>query len=384
MSKRCSLVLILAVSSIAIADAAAPGPPQTLVGVVSGATVTLTWSAPTTGSLPGSYRVEVALSPAGLPVATLSVAASPMVVSNVPSGVYYVRVRGVNAEGTSEPSNEVVVAVPSSGGSCSAPPGAPSNLIGGASGNLVTLNWMPPTSGCPVASYVVQAGTAQGLSDITVANVGAATSLSAGAPAGRYYVRVVAVNAFGASAASNEVVMTVGSSCPTPEAPRLLPPVVFPSTPTALGTVVFIMWEPVAATTLTFYAVEAGSSPGAVDLLRTTPIPAVRSPAIYNWTNIQPGTSYVRVRAVNICGESPPSNEVSVVVTGSPTRPPIPATINACTIAPDFVDCGPNGTLGVVTLGCNDATFSCAATVEEACLSHGGIRCRRCPGPLCP
>ena len=39
-------------------------------------------------------------------------ASSPVVFPNVPSGTYYLRVRGTNAFGVSQPSNEVVLAVP--------------------------------------------------------------------------------------------------------------------------------------------------------------------------------------------------------------------------------------------------------------------------------
>jgi hypothetical protein len=45
---------------------------------------------------------------------------------------------------------------------------------------------------------------------VTVANVGLQTALSANAPAGTYYIRVVALNAFGTSAPSNEVRLVVG------------------------------------------------------------------------------------------------------------------------------------------------------------------------------
>jgi hypothetical protein len=75
------------------------------------------------------------------------------------------------------------------------------------SGSLVTLNWLAPNGGCAPTAYVVQAGSMAASSDIAVFNVGSATTLSVSAPPGRYFVRVTAVNAFGGSAASNEVVV---------------------------------------------------------------------------------------------------------------------------------------------------------------------------------
>jgi hypothetical protein len=54
------------------------------------------------------------------------------------------------------------------------------------------------------------------LSNIAVANVGPVLTLSAVAPPGTYFVRVFAQNAFGSSAASNEIVVVVGAGDRSP------------------------------------------------------------------------------------------------------------------------------------------------------------------------
>jgi hypothetical protein len=197
--------------------AAVPGPPAALTAGVSGNMVSLAWQAPSTGVVAG-YVIEAALSPGGPAIATVPIGQTSLVVPGVPDGVYYVRVRAINAEGLGPASNEVVAAVPGTGG-CAAPPGPPTSLSGSATGSAVSLQWVPPAAGCAASSYAVQAGSAPGLSNIAVVNVGPATSLSASAPNGTYYVRVVAVNAFGGSTPSSDVTVTVGVV--TPGAPLL-------------------------------------------------------------------------------------------------------------------------------------------------------------------
>jgi predicted phage tail protein len=212
MSPRISLAISLAVLSLSVVAAAAPETPQNLVANVSGNNVTLAWQAPFSGSLADVYIVEASLSPGGAVIATLPTTATTLTVTAVPNGVYYVRVRGTNAQGSSLSSNEVVVAVPSGGGGgCSTAPTAPTNFTASASGNQVTLLWAAPIGGCPATSYVVQAGAAPGLSNLAVVNVGGATSLSASAPAGTYYIRVLALNAFGSSATS-DTILTIGAA----------------------------------------------------------------------------------------------------------------------------------------------------------------------------
>ena len=72
-------------------------------------------------------------------------------------------------------------------------------------GVTASASW-PPVGGA--TSYLVAAGSSPGLSDIFYGNVGNAGAVSAGvSPGFRAYVRVMAVNACGQSAASAEVFM---------------------------------------------------------------------------------------------------------------------------------------------------------------------------------
>ena len=75
----------------------------------------------------------------------------------------------------------------------------------------MVLNWQAPSGGS--ASYVVEAGSAPGLTNLANFDTQSpATSYTAtGVGAGTYFVRVRAKNACGASGgASNEVVIVVG------------------------------------------------------------------------------------------------------------------------------------------------------------------------------
>lgn len=210
MKLRFALSLVATLWLTAPLAAVAPGSPQNLQVSVTGNTVTLTWSAPATGGVPTGYIVSAALSPGGAAIATLPVTDTMLIVQSVPNAVYYVHVRGVNIDGTGAASNEVVVSVPSGGSSCTTPPNAPTNFNAVVSGSLVTLSWAAPLSGCGATAYSVQAGSAPGLSNLAILNVGSATSLSVSAPVGTYYVRVVALNAFGGSVSSVEIVVRVG------------------------------------------------------------------------------------------------------------------------------------------------------------------------------
>jgi hypothetical protein len=127
--------------------------------------------------------------------------------ASVGAGTYFARVRARSLEGTiTAPSNEVSFNVGGAGlVACTTPPTTPLGVSASVAGGLATVNWGAASG---ASTYLVQAGSAPGLSDVYYGNVGAATRVSAPVQAGfRAFVRVVAVNACGQSAASSEVLV---------------------------------------------------------------------------------------------------------------------------------------------------------------------------------
>jgi predicted phage tail protein len=214
---------------------------------------------------------------------------------DVPSGLYYIRVRARNVVGTGAPSNEVLVPVNIT------VPGAPASLSASVSGNTVVLTWTAPSSPI-VANYVIEAGSAPGLSNLAVSSTsGTQTSAAfSGVPFGTYYVRVRARNALGVGNASNEV--TVPVICPLPAAPINL-------TVMQSGASVTFTWQPSVGENVISYVIVVGNAPGASNLLVSDVGPATS----LNATG-PPGSYYVRVLARNACGNSGGSNEVAVTI----------------------------------------------------------------------
>lgn len=91
------------------------------------------------------------------------------------------------------------------GGGCPAP-GSPSPFSFSQSGAYVVLAWAPAAY---AQDYVIEVGSAPGLSNLLVAPLGATTSVGTIAPPGVYFARVRARNACGMGPASNEIVVTI-------------------------------------------------------------------------------------------------------------------------------------------------------------------------------
>jgi hypothetical protein len=187
-----------------------PGSPSSLTVAVSGSTVTLNWSAPTTGGPATSYVLEVGRAPAdsSIAVSDTGSTSTTMTALSVSFGTYFVRVKARNSAGASGPSNEVVVLVGPGATGCTTPPTAPGSLSMSVAGQTVTLGWTAP--GGPITTYIVEAGSSSGATNIAnFATGSSATSLVAAATPGTYFVRVRARNACGTSGPSNEVVIPI-------------------------------------------------------------------------------------------------------------------------------------------------------------------------------
>jgi hypothetical protein len=207
------VVTVLSAASVS----AAPLPPTNLTTIVSGDTIFITWNAPP-GPILG-FQLVAGLTPGGTIAGNL-LAPNPSSILNgftavpIPPGTYYIRVHAFDATGISAPSNEAIAVVGS--GACVTPPVAPIGVGATVVGSVATVIWAPGIGGCPATNYSLHAGSAPGLSNIAVANVGPTLTLSAVAPPGTYFVRVSAQNAFGTSAASNEIVVVVGAGDRSP------------------------------------------------------------------------------------------------------------------------------------------------------------------------
>jgi hypothetical protein len=187
-------------------------------------------------------------------------------------------------------------------------PGAPLNFTASATSTAISLQWTAPAVvGCTAApSYILEIGSATGLSNLASVSVGAATTLvipAVGVPAGSYYFRVRATNAAGTSGASNEVPLTFGAGVPGV-------PGTLSSTMTA--TTITLMWAvPATGAGVTAYVLEVGTAPGLKD--RGTFTLSATATALSGSKPVQ-GTYYFRVKAQNSAGTGGATNEVKVVV----------------------------------------------------------------------
>ena len=183
-------------------------------------------------------------------------------------------------------------------------PGAPRQLTAAVNQSSVTLTWSPPDSGSPPATYVIDAGSGSGSSNLgSVATGSTSTSFSASnVPYGHYFVRVSARNATGTSAASNEVSFFVA-----PQVCVSAPPSTLQST--VNGSLVTLTWEAPAGVSPSSYVLEVGSAASLTDLGTFSSGPAATFSA-----HAPPGTYFVRVRAVTACGVTSSSADAAVVV----------------------------------------------------------------------
>jgi hypothetical protein len=216
-----------------------------------------------------------------------------------------------------------------------APPDTPTAFTVTSQLSTVTMGWTPASTGGQAQRYLIDAGTLPGVYNIGTITVNApSTSTGVGnVPAGIYYLRLRAENALGGSAPTPERSVNVGN-CTAPGPPASL-------TGSSNDAVVNLQWTPPAAGIAQGYQVVAGSAPGLANLA-VIPLPStvttLGGPVPY-------ATYYVRVHATNVCGISPPSPEVTLVV--QPCAAP-PGTYHVRIIATN--PCGQSGASNEVTV----------------------------------
>ena len=182
------------------------GPPALTNPTVTGNVVTLSWAAPVEGGPVTSYVLGAGYSSGTLDAAIVETGTNATsAVIPAAFGRYFVRVAGQNPCGVGTPSNEVIVTV---GPPLPGPPAALAATL--APGGAVTISWSAPEWGGAPQSYVLEAGTAIGASDIgTAETAGPSTTFAVQATPGTYFVRVRARNTAGIGTASGELRVVV-------------------------------------------------------------------------------------------------------------------------------------------------------------------------------
>ena len=166
------------------------------------------------------------------------------------------------------------------------------DAVTGETGSSVTVTWSGPTSGGAPTAYTIQAGSSSGLSNLANFSTGnTLTTFSAsGVGSGVYYVRALATNSAGTSAASNEALLVVGGVCAgAPGAPSGLRVV------SNSGGTVVLQWN-AASGVPTSYIVEAGSSTGLTNLANSD---LGSTSTSLTALGVGRGTYYARIRAKN-------------------------------------------------------------------------------------
>jgi len=184
-------------------------------------------------------------------------------------------------------------------------PGAPRTLTASATGSSVLLNWAAPSDGGAPTSYLIDAGSGPGLSNVASFSTGntALSFATGGVPDGTYYVRLRASNSIGVSPPSNEATLVVGCTS-APGAPGGLTILSNSGGTVALG------WQ-ASAGGATTYILEAGSASGLANLVTLNLGSATPG---FGAGGVAAGTYFVRVRGMNRCGVGPASNEIVIAV----------------------------------------------------------------------
>ena len=199
----------------------------------------------------------------------------------------------------------------------------PAGLTASVLGNEVTLTWQEQTAGATPDFYVIEGGSAPGLTTLPVIATPSRTGQwTVTLPAGVYFFRVRAANEAGTSGPSNEAQAVVTSPVPVPGPPIGFAVIVD-------GTRATGSWQrPLGGGAVANWQIEIGFTTGAAGIAFALPGDVTTATGLF-----PPGEYFARVRAFNATGGGEASNEVRFRVGGvppcGPLQPPVllPATV---------------------------------------------------------
>ena len=299
----CGLLVTIGLTWLASVAEAQPGQPGNVQATVGGSTLTVTWTTPSNGTAPTSYRLEFR-DAANAVVATLETGVETSFSVTVPPGVqgtFSVAVTAVSGFLTGPPSAPVIFVIGSSA------PGPPGNLQVNVGSDLLSASWTQPTTGPSPTGYLLEFRTYPADAPVAVVPVGPTPSFAIAIPPGvtGTFTLTVAAVAGAAQGPRSEPALFIltSSSCTNPPAP-----------PTNLrgsiaSGVITVQWDP--SPNARQYQLTAGSAFNSFNLF---------DGSVGNQTSISAAVpanfrAYIRVAAANECGSSVPTPQI--VVPGS-------------------------------------------------------------------
>src|SRR6266511_1603680 len=301
--------------------ATVPGAPSLDSATAGNASVTLSWTAPSSngGNPLSGYRLYRATSSGNETLLTTLGLATGYTDTAVTNGTtYYYKLTALNSLGESPTSSERS-ATPTAGATV---PDAPTLNAATAGNASVALSWSAPTSngGSALTGYRLYRSTSSGtetlLTTLGLAPAYTDTTVSNGTT---YYYKLTALNNLGESPTSSERSATPASGATVPAAPTL-------NAATAGNATITLSWTAPTSnggSALTGYRLYRSTSSGTETLLTTLgPATSYTDSAAVNGT-----TYYYVVTAVNGVGEGLPSNERSAMPVTTPAAPSLIAAI---------------------------------------------------------
>lgn len=277
-------------------------PPASLTVTQTSGVTTLAWSA-SAGQLVTGWRLEVGTTEGRSDVVVLDLPASQTAISApLPPGGWVARVRAMTAAGISIATHDVSFAVGRHA--------APLDLTARVRQRTASLAWAPPSSGAP-AAYYLDLGRAPGVGGTGQFVAGTATGLTLDLEPGEYWGRLYALSTPTDTVGSRpsadvriDVEVTQSGCAASPPPPVNLRAI------TSAGRVQ-LLWGLAAGEQLPgTWSIKAGSAPGAVDL----GVFSVVGTELGIGAAVPRGTYFVRVSALNWCGEGPATAELRVDV----------------------------------------------------------------------